>query len=356
MLDNNRFIALDGMRGLAALFVLLFHLGQWQHRPMLAANAIFAVDLFFILSGYVLAFAYSRKLDAGMSPWRFFVLRLLRLMPLTIFATLISAAYLFTRIYWLDDVQVQPADLLVATVLGVLCLPMLSMNFPIGGPQVFPLNGPQYTLFLELFINLFWALVHPSRKIAVAAVLAATGYAFTAVYGMGGDTIENFWTGFPRVFGAFYAGTLIFYTQQSSSFLNHEWLGILFWPLLSLTFVLFWWPHEVSPWIGWGWSLLFAPLLVLTGSRVRLGVSARRIALLLGELSYPIYTLHYPIFVWVNATYQTVLQRKDFSIGNALIIPCVVIGAWLALKWVDGPVRIGIKARIFRRTVSRPAA
>jgi hypothetical protein len=60
---DNRFAALDGMRGLAAIFVLLFHLGQWQYRPTLAANAGLAVDFFFTLSGYVLALAYAGRLD-----------------------------------------------------------------------------------------------------------------------------------------------------------------------------------------------------------------------------------------------------------------------------------------------------
>lgn len=115
MHHDNRFAALDGMRGLAAIFVLLFHLGQWQYRPTLAANAGLAVDFFFTLSGYVLALAYAGRLDAGMSPWRFFVLRLIRLMPLIIVATLISAGYLVAKIYWLDDVQVKPGELLVAT-------------------------------------------------------------------------------------------------------------------------------------------------------------------------------------------------------------------------------------------------
>lgn len=355
MRREDHYVALDGMRGLAAISVLFLHLGYWQQQPILAGNAGLAVDFFFTLSGYVLACAYGSKLEASMSPWKFFVLRLIRLMPLIVLGTLISGAYLVARIYWLNDTDILLEDVFVASVLGVLCVPMFSAAIPIGGPHVFPLNPPQYTLFLELLINCLWAAVRPSRRFGLALVLTVTGYSLSAAYGMGGDTVQTFWTGFPRVLGAYYAGTLIFYAQNKSSVFSDMRWGRCFWPLLFMTFILFWWPDTLTHWMRWGWSLVFAPLLVLTGSRVQLKGSKRRIALLLGELSYPIYALHYPIFVWVNAAYQTVLQRKDFSIGSMLVLPLVLVGAWLALKWVDLPVRVSVTARIFGRRVRRSA-
>ncbi|MEG8053197.1 glycosyltransferase [Sphingomonas aerolata] len=136
------YAALDGLRGLAAISVLLFHLGHWQGHPWLAANAGLAVDFFFCLSGYVLSVAYRDTLDQGMATRTFAVLRLVRLMPLVILGTLISAAYLAARIVLLHDSTISVAELARATAFGLLCLPMLDASRAIGGPQVFPLNGP----------------------------------------------------------------------------------------------------------------------------------------------------------------------------------------------------------------------
>jgi peptidoglycan/LPS O-acetylase OafA/YrhL len=336
---RNHYAALDGLRGIAAISVLLFHLGHWQQQPWLAGNASLAVDFFFTLSGYVLAVAYNSKLAADMSTWQFFKIRMIRLMPTIVFGTLLSAAYLAARSSWLHDSTIDLDELFLATVLGMLSVPMLTASTSIGGPQVFPLNGPQYTLFLELFINWVWVVVRPCRTFWVAAIIAIIGYALTARYGMGGDEVHTFWTGFPRVFAAYYAGTAIFYAQERWPSLTQRGRGAWFWPLLLVSLLLFWWPSTVSSWIGWGWSLVFSPLLVLAGSRVKLSGAARRIALVLGELSYPVYALHFPIFVWVNAAYQTVLHRKEFAIGIMLVVPIVSIGAWSFLKWIDQPVR-----------------
>ena len=119
------YAALDGLRGLAAISVLLFHLGHWQGHPWLAANAGLAVDFFFCLSGYVLSVAYRETLDQGMATRTFAVLRLVRLMPLVILGTLISAAYLAARIVMLHDSTISVAELASATAFGLLCLPML---------------------------------------------------------------------------------------------------------------------------------------------------------------------------------------------------------------------------------------
>lgn len=344
MRPRDHYVALDGLRGVAAISVLFCHLGRWQQHPALADNAGLAVDFFFTLSGYVLAVAYSSKLDSGMTNWQFSRVRLIRLMPVIVLGTIVSAAYLVTRVYWLHDASIDLKEVSLAAILGVLCIPFFTASVAIGGPQVFPLNGPQYTLFLELIVNWFWAAVRPSRQLWFAVAIAAAGYVLTAIYGREGDTVQTFWTGFPRVFGAYYAGVAIFCAQRRWPVLTDNRWSLLFWPLLCLTLILFWWPSALSSWIDWDWALFCAPLLVLTGSRVQLGRTSSRAALVLGELSYPVYALHYPIFVWVNAAYQTVLHRKDFIIGSVLVFPLALIGAWLILRLIDQPIRKGLTA------------
>jgi peptidoglycan/LPS O-acetylase OafA/YrhL len=335
---RDHFSALDGLRGVAAICVLFFHLGNWQQQPWIAPSAWIATDFFFVLSGYVLSIAYRAKLDHGMSTRTFMTIRLIRLMPIIMIGTLISAAFLTLRLLILDD-PIDLRELGIATLLGTFVLPMFNASSPIGGPQIFPLNGPEYTLFLELVVNAFWVAARKLDGIWFALAITVIGYSLTAVYDPGGDTASNFWQGFPRVFGAYYLGVLIYYVQLQLPVATMQRLAVWFWPLLLATFVMFFWPHRVSHWTAWGWSLIFPPLLVLTGSHVQLSGARRRVALLLGALSYPIYALHYPIFVWVNGAYQQILHRKDYIIGSSLVIPSVLIGTWLILKVLDEPAR-----------------
>lgn len=342
MEQRDHYAALDGLRGLAAISVLLFHLGHWYGESWLATNAGLAVDFFFCLSGYVLSLAYRAKFDAGLSTDTFLRNRIVRLLPVIIVGTLISASYLFARSLGLHDKAIAPAEVAVAVTLGMACLPMFTASHAIGGPQIFPLNGPQYTLFLELVINIVWAVTRQFESLKTALTIVLIGYTLMAIYGMAGDEVATFWTGFPRVFATFYAGVAIFYGQQRYAALTDARWKRLFMPLLLLSFILFYWPTRLWFPIAWSWSLLVSPLLVISGSRVMLAGTIRRVAVMLGALSYPIYGLHYPIFVWVNAGYQEVVGRRDVAICGVLVVIAVILGSGLVLKLIDEPLRAWI--------------
>lgn len=353
MQERHHYAALDGLRGLAAVSVLLFHLGHWYGTGWLAANAGLAVDFFFCLSGYVLSLAYRSRLDAGLSTIAFSRIRAVRLLPMIVLGTLISGAYLITRILLLHDTAIHLSEVVVAIALGMACLPVFTASQAIGGPQVFPLNGPQYTLFLELVVNIVWAATRRIEGLWTALAITAIGYLLMAIYGMGGDTVATFWTGFPRVFGAFYAGVAVFLGQQRFVMLIDARWRRIFVPLILISFVLFYCPYSLPASIKWSWSLIVSPLLVLSGSQVLLSGSIRSVALFLGEISYPIYALHYPIFVWVNAVYQQLVGRRDVAICSVLVVIAVLTGSTILLKVFDEPVRAWINGRLRR---SRRAA
>ena len=346
---RDHFAALDGLRGIAAVSVLVFHLGHWQGEPWLAANAGLAVDFFFCLSGYVLSVAYRGKIDQGLSTGSFIAIRLVRLMPLILLGTLISAAYFVARIVLLNDHDIHPGELARATALGALSVPMLTASRAIGGPQIFPLNGPQYTLFLELVVNIAWIALRRIDGMGTAFAIMVTGYALTALFGMGGDEVATVWTGLPRVFGAFYAGVLLYYLQAGVAlFASARW-RMLFWPLLLVSGGLFYWPHGLDFWIAWSWSLIVAPLLVLSGAQVAVHGRIRQASLTLGAISFPVYALHYPIFIWINADYQQVVGGKNFGTETLLALPGVLVVSWLLLRFYDEPLRRALTAWPRRR-------
>jgi peptidoglycan/LPS O-acetylase OafA/YrhL len=349
MQQRDHYAALDGLRGFAAVSVLLFHLGHWKSHHVLATNANYAVDFFFCLSGFVISIAYKSKIESGMGAFKFLKIRLVRLMPIIVIGTLISAAYLVARILWLHDDAIAPLELATATLLGMLSIPMFTASKAIGGPDVFPLNGPQYTLFLELVVNAFWVVTHRAVGLWTALAIALACYAASATFGMTGDKVENFWTGFPRVFGSFYMGVAVYHAQQRFPLFDDERWKSIFFPLAILTAIFFYWPRPTPYWMGWTWSVFVPALFIISGSKVKLTGNARSFGLFLGELSYPMYGLHYPIFVWVNAMYQETLDRKYYFVGNMLVILAVFAGSWLILRLFDEPLRVRIGRLVLRR-------
>lgn len=353
MKQRNHYAALDGLRGVAAFSVLLYHLGHWLNKPFLASNAGLAVDFFFCLSGYVLSVAYRARLDSGMTATAFMRIRLIRLMPMIVIGTLFSSAYLAVRVLFLHY-PAPGGQLLLATVLGLLCLPNFWATQPIGGPQVFPLNGPQYTLFLEFVVNLVWAATKKAELLVLSLAIAAICFAAVAEIGIGGDEVGNFLKGLPRVFASFYAGVAIFHLQARYPVLQSRAIGRLFLPLTIVMLAVFYFPSPLTLAPQFTWILIGSPLLVLAGSQVRPEGMTERLALLSGELSYPIYALHYPIFVWVNGMYQELLHRRDFLPDSALTGLIVPLACYLLLQIYDKPVRSWLERRSAARRSATP--
>ncbi|WP_143189146.1 acyltransferase family protein [Paraburkholderia lycopersici] len=341
----------DCLRGVAAISVLLFHLNHWLGIPWLASNAGIAVDFFFGLSGYVLCVAYRGRFERGMSGALFARIRLIRLLPMIVIGTLLSASYLATRSVLLHDIDIHPGWLAAATLLGMSCIPTFGAPHTIGGPQVFPLNGPEYTLFLELVVNLFWMVTRRFDGLAFAFIVTLAGYSLTAVFGMGGDTPGTFLTGFPRVFGAYYLGVLLYYGDGKFGVLSWKIWKSLFLPASIATLVMMAWPAQVPFLAQWLWAAAVMPLLILGGSSITLTGPALTVALVLGELSYPVYALHYPTFVWLNGIYQQSMHRKDPVLEAALFLPIILLTSYLIMRFVDTPVRSWLVSRFGRPTV-----
>ena len=339
---------LDGLRGFAAIAVLVYHLGHWFGIPGMASNSGLAVDFFFCLSGYVLAMVYRYRLDAGWGFGRFLEARLVRLMPLIVVGTLISAAYVVFRMLAKHETGGHGA-LSIATVLGFANLPYLTAPKMIGGPQVFPLNGPQYSLFLEILVNAFWASAIVARGRTASIVLATAGLISVAFLGLGGDQVSTFWTGLPRVFGSFYLGTL---TYEAGPWIRTRMAR--FFPVSVLAMAgLFIWPQELPMPVMLLWIAVLSPLVVATGAGIHLSERIRPAALLLGRLSFPIYALHYPLFAWINGLVQAMTHRQMPAIEIPIILVAVPLLAWLFLLLYDEPLRNAFLRRTKARSASR---
>lgn len=336
--------ALDGLRGIAAICVVLFHLANWGGNANWFPRGDLAVDFFFCLSGFVLAHAYSDRLGKSMSYTDFVSARFIRLYPLLLFSVVLASLYFFGKSL-LSTELIPTTDIVAATVSASMVLPYLESSVPLSGEgMAFPINGPLWSLFFEFFISFVWAglfAVLTFRRTLAAAyicafVLLIGGLSFNDL--LLGDETHNFLWGIPRVGVSFALGLIVHHVNQQ------KWCTMQ-WPLWVICLGL------VAPLMvprAFGISdllvdafFIFAvsPFIVLLGAKVTLEGTMKKVSDIGGELSYPIYVLHFPIFAWTNGTLQTLGVSLPIWQSVALYFVMIMACSWVALIAYDRPVR-----------------
>ena len=342
------FPALDGLRGFAAVAVVIYHIGIWFDADYLAANGALAVDFFFCLSGFVLAFAYGQRLQTTMTAGIFMRMRTIRLMPMVILGVLIGGAYVLLRAL-IGHAPVDYAGFVLALILGMLCLPYLYAPANLGD-GVFPLNFPQYTLFLELVVNAFWAATRRFHSIKLSVAITVGSFVLLCFTGIGGFATDTFLAGFPRVFASFYLGVLVFEVHRRIP--ANIRLDGLFYAGALLMAVLFFYPHHLSFASALFWIAVITPVIVLSGARTTLDDRYADIALLGGKLSFPLYALHYPVIEWLNGTYQIVVGARHPIAESVIFLLAIPLLLILLMRFYDEPLRRWLTRVFVKRSES----
>lgn len=337
-LPPERFAALDGLRGLVAVAVVIYHNGDHLGLDLLP-HAWVAVDTFFVLSGFVLAHSYARRIEAGMGFVEFAQVRLARLYPLYLIGLALGATDVLIEIA-VGRVEMGLGDALLAVLFGLFMIPHgVNAVIPFGDDPivgaVFPLNEPAWSLFFELAVNAVFFIWLAGRKrwtLVPIIVLSLGAYQVAAhLWGgwHGGWGVSEFGTGIPRVMFGFFLGVWIYRVHHRVAPALRR-VGPLFTALLLVTF---WRPFRHNA----AWSLfLFAPLTVLANSGVLPGPAMRRWCEIAGRLSYPLYITHFPLFrlLWVEGDI-----RRLGSVGHlGVAVSLALIMAWM-LAWVDERLR-----------------
>ncbi|CAN5190013.1 acyltransferase [soil metagenome] len=339
---GGHYALLDGLRGLAACAVMGMHCGYWLSPQGLFGHAYLAVDFFFLLSGFVIAHSYQGRLESRkLSLLQFLRARFVRLYPLIALGAVVAGAYFMAR--WLSGHRTPSLDAIVDAVWrGAALAPRLTAS-PIGD-QAFPLNGPLWSLFYELVVNVIYGLFyrHMRPRLLAVVVLLSGMTLILAVASQGhldlGVSVETFAWGTARVTFGFFGGVLI---QQLSS------KGLVRLPrvhpmiIVLLLFAVFLapraWPLRWA--MDLGAVLILFPLILLSSLSTPVSGGAKVLCKISGDLSYPIYVLQQPILWWLGGVYRVYEERLHAPVPGmaAMIIVCVI--AWLALKLYDEPVR-----------------
>jgi len=349
---GRRYEVLDGLRGTAALVVLIFHLlevtcGEPAKNPL--HHAYLAVDFFFMLSGFVIGHAYDRRWPR-MSLAGFFGRRLQRLHPLVLLgATLGLVGYLadpFAR----EAQQAAPAAILLTYGLLLLVLP--SPDLPNRWGETHSLNGPTWSLLQEYLANIAYALILRRLSVqALAAIAAIAGAGLLVAGGLRGDLgagwgWTTFWYAPIRTAFPFLAGLLLHRTGARLSLPGG-------WAMLSLVLVA----AFAAPTLSMQGTIkangvfealiiigLF-PLIIAAGAAAEARGLLGRLSGWLGAISYPLYVTHYPfVYVYTHWVWRRPPPAQVVAVGAALGVFCVLF-AWAALKLFDEPVRAWLARR-----------
>ena len=336
---------LDGQRGVGAILVVMGHTAAFWSLPYVPSGAV-CVDLFFLLSGFVIAFAYEPRFAQGMGVAEFMTHRMVRLYPLYILGVLISAAFIvFASI---GDPRWHHR---IFDELGVWALPqalMLPAVDPDFRDKLYPLNGPAWTLLSEILVNLVYVLVWRwlSTRVLIGVVVVAAIVLAVVVFQQGGIDSGASWRSFAagpaRGFFGFFAGVLVYRLvgspQRPPS--RRTWWAVA--PLLvipALCFVPV--SKEMQPWFDCFFVIgLGMPLLWLSQA-LQPPKALTPLFLVLGRVSYAAYILHHAfreMLVRLSWRFPDTIGQAAPWTGLVTLLTVLVV-AFVAERYYDRPVR-----------------
>jgi peptidoglycan/LPS O-acetylase OafA/YrhL len=359
---------LDGLRGVAAILVVAFHIfeahGGGSRFKQIINHGYLAVDFFFLLSGFVVAYAYDDRW-AKMTQWEFYKRRLIRLQPMVIMGMIIGAIFYYFQasdILFPMIAGMEVWKVILTMVIGFTLLPIPPSLEIRGWGEMHPLDGPAWSLFFEYIANILYAVLFRkfSNKVMTVFVLIFAGMLINyTVFGPKGDVIggwslnlEQMNVGFTRLLYPFFAGVLLCRLGKLIHIKGAFWICSL---MISAVLIIPRIGDENSLWMNGLYEsfciILVFPLIVAIGAggEIKSAFSAK-ICKLLGDISYPIYITHYPLIYWYTAwVVDNKVELKDgYGIGIGVLIASIVI-AYLCLKLYDEPIRNWLQNKFQKR-------
>ena len=380
-----RYEILDGLRGVAALLVVGYHLFEtyFHGGPDQPINhGYLAVDFFFVLSGFVIGYAYDDRWNR-MSTWGFIKRRLIRLHPMVIFGSFVGAVlFYFGDCSDFPLIKDTPWQMVILIMLWAFTMIPIPASMDIRGwGETNPLNGPAWSLQWEYLANLLYALIFrrlPKIALVVCVIifafmtlilcldidvsgfLAARSYASYTVIGGWSLSPDQLQIGLTRLLYPFFCGLLL---SRSGRLIKIR--GGFWWCSLMIVVLL------GMPWMGIGtegdarWTnglyealciLVLFPLIVAigAGSSVKGGTS-ESINKFLGDISFPLYITHFPLVYMQMAWVE---KHKDAALGTHVFVAvCVLLSAVLiayaSYRLYDLPVREWLKKKLFKQAANR---
>lgn len=364
---------LDGLRGVAALLVVWYHVFEgyaFAGGTLIESinHGYLAVDFFFILSGFVIGYAYDDRLGKSLTVKNFFKRRLIRLHPMVVMGVVLGViTFCIQGSEQWDGTHVATSMVMWALLFAMFFIPAYpGAGYEVrGNGEMFPLNGPSWSLFFEYIGNILYALFIrrlSTKALTVFVVLLGICLACFAIfdvsgYGMIGvgwtlDSV-NFVGGLLRMLFPFSLGLLL-----SRNFKPVKVRGA-FWICSFVLLVLF-----CVPYVEGGEPIcmnglfeafcivvVFPVLIILGASGNTTDKTSTRICKFLGDISFPLYITHYP---FMYLFYSWLIENQYFTFGETWQVAlCVyvwnILVAYLCLKLYDEPVRRWLSKKFLKK-------
>lgn len=374
LVSKPRFEILDGLRGVAAIIVVLFHLFETYSKGpchQILNHGYLAVDFFFILSGFVIGYAYDDRWAKGMTQWNFYKRRLIRLQPMIIMGSLIGAFwFFFGDAPFFSLVMKTPWwKVLIILILGCLMFPTPPAMDIRGWQEINSLNGAQWSLLWEYIGNFLYAVfVRRLSKVGLTVFVAIAAFftidisfnldmfgllagressSYTMIGGFGLSP-QQIYIGMSRLLFPFFGGLLLYRLGLRIRLKKYGFL----WCSLAIAAILVW-PHiggdKPNVFNGAYCAaaiILLFPMIVCAGAGSPLeGKKTIKACKFLGAISYPLYITHYPM-IYVQMKWAA--EHADAPLGTHIwvavwIFIASIAVAYACLKVYDEPVREWLK-------------
>lgn len=358
---------LDGLRGVAALIVVVFHILEifsgGDHTKQFINHGYLAVDFFFLLSGFVISHAYDDRWNK-LTLKEFFMRRLIRLHPMIIVGMLVGAICFYPSAAAMFPLVAETPvwKMVLVLLVGFTLIPVTPSMDIRGWQEMHPLNGPAWSLFFEYIANIMYALFLrklSTKMLSILVFIAGIVLLHFAITSEKGDVIGG-WSidplqlqiGFTRLMYPFLAGMLLRKITTPRNINNaFMWSTVLI--VLALAF-----PRVGGTENLWANGIYDAlvilfvfPAIVFIGSSGSIkGEFMQRTCNFLGNISYPIYIVHYPFvyvfYAWVEN--NNVPLEKAWPVGIVTFITSIVV-SYLAMKYYDIPFRKWLSVRLLKK-------
>lgn len=333
------FVTLDILRGIAAISVVILHFRP-LFSPIRAYGGYLAVDLFFLISGFVLAHAYDKSLRDGMTATAFLRARIVRLLPFYGVGLVLGVAQLayFSRHQDIGDI------IAVSSVFSLFLIPTPPIGIPYN--PLFPANVVFWTLFFEIIVNAIYAMTikwQNFTSLMIAVALAGLMLAVVAVL-RGSLNGGGYWADWDlasaRASFSFFAGVLIVRLDrpQTSSVSRLSALGAV----LIVVAALFWRvPVDARGLVDALLVLFVFPAVLVLATRGP-PQPTRRLDRVFGEISYPIYVLQIPLLstamIAIEQVFPNLINASAPWLGFVALIG-LATASWSLATWWERPLR-----------------
>lgn len=364
--QTRRYVALDGLRGIAAVLVVFYHLQVSNHftHNLFFRNGYLAVDLFFVLSGFVISSSYSHRINSVIDAMRFIGLRFFRVYPMHLATLLVLLGLEVLKLYSQNSGMITASDRAAFT--GVNSWGAFFANLGlVQGLGIFDYltwNAPSWSISCEFAVYLVFALataggLFRSKILILLLSLAGLG-GFCLVAFTHGDLNSTYDLGIVRCLAGFFIGASIFQTTQHRRFPKLSQSSIS-----SGQIILLFVSCLIAGTISDAKIVAIVPvfvswvLLLQSDTGVLARVLMTPAVQYLGRISYSVYLVHY-VFLYVEAivlkrifgipslldatmhvpVFQTDRWTGDFILAGSLVGVVVISG--LTFRLIETPSRI----------------